>query len=325
VLPQGEGEADNRIGDIPGRVVQDGNREPLVLGNAENGEQVDEEELVEAHVAGRGRDGDADVEQGADEYGVPDVHRDVQGAGDEPERHRHREPDAEGDGDEIDDLDGRAYAREVFLYLDDPLAELRKEGALQRRQPRGEAPGEGRPGEKDDQRDAYDDQSDDHPYGPGDPGREARPGEEDQHHEQQPGKVEEPVEKDRGEAVSEGEALFLGQDVASRDLAHPGRHDVVHEHADEQGSERLPEAHGCPGDLRPPPRGKADRRGDEDERQKGQSGAGLTQELPYLPELDAPQGEIEKDYADGEAEDGYESVLFHRTRHYNLNASIFPV
>ena len=93
MFPQEKDEPYDSIGYVPGRMIEYGNREAFPLRDAEDGEQIDQKELIEPDVArGRG-DGDADVQKRANEGYVSDVGADAEGEGDDIQGHAHGKPD----------------------------------------------------------------------------------------------------------------------------------------------------------------------------------------------------------------------------------------
>ena len=168
------------------------------------------------------------------------------------------------------------------------------------------------------QEDAERDHADDHVNPLRHPLREACPREKEKGHQQKPCQVEEPVEKDGGQRIGEGEFFLAGEHIGAGGLPQPQRQYIVDEHADEQGYKGLPETHIRPRDLRPPERGQTDRRPDEDQGQEGEERVCLPEGCPDLSELDAPERKIEEDNAHREAEDGDKCAFFHKPTHYSV-------
>ena len=69
----------NVVGDVPGGVEEEGYREGFRSGDAEDGEEVNEKELVDADVPRRRGHREAHVEEGRDKRGVDKGQRNTEG------------------------------------------------------------------------------------------------------------------------------------------------------------------------------------------------------------------------------------------------------
>ncbi len=119
-------------------MVDDRNSKPLVLGDAEDGEEIDEEKLVNTYISRRRGHGESHVEEGAHKGDVDEFYLNAKGQGYEVKGDTHGKPRDKGDDNEARQVERGIDPFQVSLYHDYPCGQFREEGALDLLKPSGQ-------------------------------------------------------------------------------------------------------------------------------------------------------------------------------------------